>query len=44
LFAAVEARLKDPSVVCSVVCTLDRLVAAIRRPLVDELGARSREP
>jgi hypothetical protein len=27
-----------------VVCTLDRLVAAIRRPLVDKLGARSREP
>jgi hypothetical protein len=38
-FAAVEAQLEDPSVVR----TVDRLVAAIRRPLVDELGARSRE-
>jgi hypothetical protein len=39
LFAAVEAQLEDPSVVR----TLDRLVAAIRRPLVDELGAGSHE-
>jgi hypothetical protein len=39
LFAAVEAWLEDPSMVR----TLDRLVAAIRRSLVDELGARSHE-